>query len=154
MSCQDVERALVAFHFGELAEVERSAVEAHLMTCTKCLQSFLALKRGVELTEGEPAPGAPLKAAVRAAVAEALGRGPPRWRWWERPLALGFASAVLLLAVGFAHSMATGSLEGLLEIRPLRPSGPAEGRRGGQSVDCPEARHRLAARSDRVRSKV
>ena len=129
MSCEDVELDLVAFHFGELAEPARGEVEAHLVACPRCLGRFLALKRAVETGEGAPAPSAPLKAAIRGAVAEALGRGPPRWRWWERPLALGFAVAVVLLAVGYTQSVATGPLERPLEIGPPRHSSPAEGRR-------------------------
>ena len=131
MSCEDVELDLVAFHFGELAEPARGEVEAHLVACPRCLGRFLALKRAVETGEGAPAPSAPLKAAIRGAVAEALGRGPPRWRWWERPLALGFAVAVVLLAVGYTQSVATGPLERPLEIGPPRHSSPAEGRRDG-----------------------
>jgi anti-sigma factor RsiW len=103
MSCESVQRQLLGFHFGEVEEAARQEVEAHLPECRACLASYLALKRGVETAEAVPRPSAASRQALRAAVAQELGLAAPTWRWWERPLAFGFAGAALVLAVMTVH---------------------------------------------------
>lgn len=107
MSCESVQRELVAFHFGEVSEAARREVEGHLQTCPACLRDYLALKRGVETAEGEPAPSPSFRARLRGAVAAELGLAPQAWRWWERPFAFGFASVAVLLAMLAMHGVAT-----------------------------------------------
>jgi anti-sigma factor RsiW len=97
MSCDKVEPELVAYHFGTIGPEARQAVEDHLPGCVKCLREFIALKRDMETSEEEPPPSQQARARLRLAVARELRvRAPARsWRWWERPLALGGAVAVL-----------------------------------------------------------
>jgi anti-sigma factor RsiW len=109
--CESVGQELVAFHFGEVTDEARAEVEAHLVVCPECLRRFLSLKRGLETDEGQPAPSPSFRARLRGAVAHELGLGPPRWRWWERPLALGVAGAVVVLATLLVQAAVSNSLQ-------------------------------------------
>ncbi len=103
MSCDTVKPELVAYHFGTIDPEARKAVEAHLPGCGDCLREFIALKRDMETGEAEPLPSRAARERLRLAVARELHTrtsAPARsWRWWERPLALGGALAVLMGAV-------------------------------------------------------
>ena len=101
MSCEKVEPELVAYHLGTIEPEARQAVEDHLLGCVSCLRAFMVLKRNMETGEAEPPPSQAARERVRLAVARELrGRAPSRtWRWWERPLALGGAVAVLAGAI-------------------------------------------------------
>lgn len=72
MTCESVEQELVAYHFGSVAPETRSGIEHHLLGCTQCLRSFLAIKSDIELgdTDLEPSRGA--RERLRAAIAERL----------------------------------------------------------------------------------
>lgn len=105
MTCEALTPALFDYHFGASPPAEREQVEAHLRACPACLDAFFALKRDVELAP-EEAPSPAARARIRRSVEEALrvrSEAPPRWRWWERPLAFGVAGAALALAATFAH---------------------------------------------------
>jgi anti-sigma factor RsiW len=106
MSCETVEPELVAYHFGTLEPEVRQAVEDHLLGCVSCLREFMALKRNMETGEAEPPPSQAARERLRLAVARELrGRAPSRtWRWWERPLALGGAVAVLASAMFMTYT--------------------------------------------------
>ena len=63
MNCIDVEPLLSDLLDGELAENERTAVEAHLAECAGCTEEYRALRRtvrfvraraSVEMTPGTP----------------------------------------------------------------------------------------------------
>jgi len=105
MSCQQIEPELVGYHFGVVDDAARQQIENHLLECSGCLRSFLALKRDLETAESGPRPSAALRARLRQDVAVELGLAPQPWRWWERPLAFGFAGAVVIVAI-----LATGAL--------------------------------------------
>src|SRR5688500_18756336 len=67
MDCTGVASLVVAYHFGAVDDAERSAVEEHLVACTTCLKTYLALKRATESGSGErPSPKA--RARLRDAV--------------------------------------------------------------------------------------
>lgn len=109
MSCQDVQPELIAYHFGTLPPQTRLAVEAHLPGCSRCLGSYLALKRDIELGEEEPAPSEESRRRLRRAVAAELAGPPARAGWrWERPFAFGFAAAAVLIALLSVQTLATG----------------------------------------------
>ena len=97
MSCDTVRPELVAYHFGTIDAEARKAVEEHLPGCGSCLREFIALKRNMETGEDEPPPSQQARERLRLAVARELRASAPArsWRWWERPLALGGALAVL-----------------------------------------------------------
>lgn len=106
MSCETVEPELVAYHFGTLEPGMRQVVEDHLLGCVSCLREFMTLKRNMELGEAEPPPSQAARERLRLSVARELrGSAPSRtWRWWERPLALGGAVAVLASAMFMTYT--------------------------------------------------
>jgi anti-sigma factor RsiW len=101
MNCDQVRSELVAYQFGVITDASRDRVEQHLASCPHCLQEFFTLKREVETGPSGPRPSAAARSRLRAAVArEVLGEAAVRpWRWWERPLAFGLASAAVVAAV-------------------------------------------------------
>ncbi len=107
MSCDTVKPELVGYHFGTIAPEAREAVEEHLPSCASCLREFITLKRAMETGEEEPRPSQAARERLRAAVARELRARAPAparsWRWWERPLALGGALAVLTGAIFVTH---------------------------------------------------
>jgi predicted anti-sigma-YlaC factor YlaD len=97
MHCEVTQPELVSFHFGDIEAQPRARVEAHLRECRSCLDAYLALKRSLEAADLEPSDDA--HARLRAAVARELSAAePPAWLWWERPLAIAFATAAVALA--------------------------------------------------------
>jgi anti-sigma factor RsiW len=108
MSCDRVKPELVAYHFGTIGPEAREAVEEHLPGCANCLREFIALKRDLETSEEEPRPSQAARERLRLAVARELRARAPAparsWRWWERPLALGGALAVLTGAILMTYS--------------------------------------------------
>lgn len=105
MDCSLIRPDLVSFHFGTLEGPARDALERHLEGCQECLRDFLALKRAFEVSAERPsaAARARLRGAVRAELASRAG-----WRWWERPLAMAFAAAVLVATVSGVQALARG----------------------------------------------
>lgn len=97
MSCDSIERELVAYHFGLLDGAARAEVEAHLAACGACVRAFVLVKRAVELGDAPdvPAPSPRAKARLRRAVAAELGVVTAR-RWWERPVAFAVAASIVL----------------------------------------------------------
>lgn len=110
MSCDTIQAELVAYHFGTESDETRDAVEAHLLECSQCLRDYLALKRAIETGEGAPAPSEAARVKIRRSVALALGveREERAWSWWERPLAVAFASAALVCAVAGTRVLTSG----------------------------------------------
>ncbi len=107
MICKELDRDLVAFHFGALSEDERAAHEAHLLICRECLRSFLALKRDIEVAaESAEVPSPRARSRLRNVVAAKLERRVPRSRW-EMPLSFGFASAAVVFAIVATGLLAT-----------------------------------------------
>jgi anti-sigma factor RsiW len=112
MTCTEIQPELVAYHFGDVSDEARGAVEEHLLGCARCLKDFLALKREIETGESGPRPSPAARARLRAAVAEELGvcpRPARAWSWWERPLAFGFAGSAVIGAVMAVRLLAAGS---------------------------------------------
>ena len=122
MSCEEIEPALISFHFGLVHEPLRRQIEEHLPGCPTCLRAFLDLKRHIETAESGPQPSAALRERVRASVARELGLpAPRRWSWWERPLAFSAAAlgvVVAMLAVGELTKGPPGASQGL-RARPV-----------------------------------
>jgi hypothetical protein len=71
MDCTGVASHLVAYHFATVSDEERDAIDAHLLGCTTCLASYLALKRATDKSPLER-PSASVKARLRAEVAAAF----------------------------------------------------------------------------------
>jgi len=109
MTCDAIEPELVAYHFNVLDEDTRTRVEVHLVECSTCIRTFVALKRSIETSEDVPAPSRLARSRVRSAVAKELGLEPWRWSWWERPLAIALAASVVLAAGVTTHALTTGA---------------------------------------------
>lgn len=127
MSCEKVAPELVAYHFGTIDPEARHAVEDHLPGCVKCLREFIALKRDMETSEEEPPPSQEARERLRLAVARELrARAPSHsWRWWERPLALGGALAMLAgaMVVTYTASIREGVAPRALSRMENDPAG-------------------------------
>lgn len=93
MDCTLIETQLVGFHFGTLDESTRSSVETHLVGCPRCLQSFIGVKRAIEVG-GEARPSDVARARLRAAVASEVAGGRLRRRRWL----VGAAAAAAMIA--------------------------------------------------------
>jgi len=127
MSCHELQRELIAYHFGTIADEARHAVEEHLVSCPTCVRAFVTLKRDIETGEAGPRPSEAARLKLRRAVARELGIGARRrWSWWERPLAFGFAGAAVALALFVLSLIASsaGSVPRSLSDgeRPARPA--------------------------------
>jgi predicted anti-sigma-YlaC factor YlaD len=107
VDCEMTSSELVPYLFGVIADDPRSGVEEHLLGCSSCLRDFIALKRAAETADAEPSPGA--RGRLRHAVATELRSRAPRatWSWWERPLALGLAGAVVMIAMMAVHRLSS-----------------------------------------------
>lgn len=74
MDCSAVASVLVAYHFATASDEERAAVDAHLVACRSCLETYLALKRAADAQSRDherPSPDA--RARLRAEVARTFG---------------------------------------------------------------------------------
>jgi hypothetical protein len=110
MDCARID--LIAYHFGSSDEEAQAAAEKHLLSCTGCLEAYLALKRASERRErGDEGPSPELRSRLRRDVQRAFP-APSPWRplaWLARPIPLyqGLAAATLaLLVAAFAPSLA------------------------------------------------
>jgi anti-sigma factor RsiW len=71
MDCTGIADHLVGYHVGAVDESERDAVEAHLVECSACVRTYLALKRASDRAELER-PRPEVRARLRAEVARAF----------------------------------------------------------------------------------
>jgi anti-sigma factor RsiW len=106
MNCNEAQSLLAAYHFGDLEPGKRADLEAHLPSCPRCVEAFVATKREIEVgpapVQASPAARRRLREAVSA---ELFRRTAPRWIWWDRPLAFAVATAALILAVVGVHQV-------------------------------------------------
>ena len=125
MNCRRLEPELIAFHFGTVSLATREEVERHLVGCAECVKAFCALKRAVETSDGEPPASPATRQRIRRAVQDELA-GQVRWvpwTWWQKSLAVGIASAAVLVSVFATHAL---SLEPGSPPRMLTRSAPAQ----------------------------
>lgn len=109
MDCAGVATHLVTYHFAasDLADEERDAIDAHLLECKSCLETYLSLKRAAEKRPVErpsPAARARLRAEVAATFAperEKLEKREKRVMFLVRriPLYQGIAAAAVAAAL-------------------------------------------------------
>jgi anti-sigma factor RsiW len=124
MDCALIEGRLVEYQLATLEDADREAVEAHLVACTGCLRTYLALKAHVDRATGAgEVPSEAARARLRAAVQERFRPTPTRRlrRWLSRPVPLYQGLAVAAVVAVFAALAPTLA-------RSLRPAGarPAE----------------------------
>jgi hypothetical protein len=97
MRCELIEPELASFYFGDVEGEARTRVENHLRGCRSCLDAYLSMKRSIEAADLKPSDEARVR--LRLAVArELFAAKPAAWSWWERPLAVAFASVAVALA--------------------------------------------------------
>jgi anti-sigma factor RsiW len=116
MDCSGVASHLVAYHLGTVTDEERDAVEAHIVECSACLVTYLALKRAADRAELER-PRPEVRERLRAEVASSFQRpskatGEPRGPSESRarltlfarriPLYQGVALAAVAAAIALA----------------------------------------------------
>ena len=120
MTCEELELELFDFHEAKLTLERRREVEEHLLECSDCLRSYLALKRQAEVSRIEAVPSEASRMRLRRELARAIE--PPQrtrpTRRWERPFAVGVALATVLLAMASTHVVMT---------QPGRPPQTLEG---------------------------
>jgi anti-sigma factor RsiW len=101
VDCARVDEELIGFQLAALEGATRAAVETHLTGCSRCVSSFLALKRAMDASEDATAPSQMTRARVRAEAARQLSavssqpsapeRKPRRMAW-----AVAAAAAAIL----------------------------------------------------------
>lgn len=102
MDCAAVASHLVTYHFAasDLADEARDAIDAHLLECKTCLETYLSLKRAAEKRPLEK-PSASVRARLRAEVAETFAPRPRGITFLVRriPLYQGIAAAAVAAAI-------------------------------------------------------
>jgi anti-sigma factor RsiW len=127
MDCPLIQQHLIGYHFATASDDERREVEAHLVACTPCLRTYLALKAHVDRgTQAGEAPSEAarlrLRAAVEARFRPTAARRVRRWLARPVPLYQGFAvAAVIVLAAALAPQVA-----GALRPSPSPAAGSVE----------------------------
>jgi hypothetical protein len=128
MDCAGVAGHLVGYLFqvATVSDEERDAIDAHLLGCKACLESYFALKRAAEKGPLER-PSSKVKHRLRAEVAAAF---PPKARLLARriPLYQGLfaaaaAAAIALVVPTLLHRGDRGSdvREGAAQVDSARP---------------------------------
>ncbi len=138
MDCAGVAAHLVTYHFAasDLADEDRDAIDAHLLECKKCLETYLALKRAAERRPLEK-PSASVRTRLREEVAEAFVPRPRGITFLVRriPLYQGIAAAAIAAGIAF---LVPSFLHGDARIR-----GGVAAREHGTEIDT--ARPRAAS---------
>ena len=103
MDCSLTQENLIGYHFATLEDPVRESIETHLVECTACLRTYLALKSHVDRGRAQEAPGEAARLKLRAAVEKRFRPTPARRvrRWLTRPVPLyqGLALAVAIVVV-------------------------------------------------------
>ena len=104
MDCALIQGRLIEYHFATLEDAGREAVEAHLLSCTACLRTYLALKAHVDRGAGAgEVPSEAARLRLRAAIEARFRPTPTRRlrRWLSRPVPLyqGLAVAAVVAVV-------------------------------------------------------
>ena len=122
MDCTAVASHLVAYHFGATTDEERDAIDAHLVACTACLRTYLALKHASERAPLER-PSSHVKARLRAEAARRFSPRPPlfarRIPLYQGVALAAIAAAVTLLVPRVLHR--TEVREGTPQVDTSRP---------------------------------
>jgi anti-sigma factor RsiW len=112
MDCSLIQAHLIGYHFATVSDDERREVEGHLVACTACLRTYLALKAHVDRgSRQDETPSEASRLRLRAAVEARFRPTPTRRvrRWLARPIPLyqGLAvAAVLAIAAALGPTLA------------------------------------------------
>ncbi|MFO0742600.1 MAG: zf-HC2 domain-containing protein [Labilithrix sp.] len=111
MDCTAVAENLVAFHVGAIEDADREAIEAHLVGCRACLETYMAIKRAADravIERPRPEVRDRLRMEVRAAFPPRSERKPARVAFFRRRIPL--YQSVALAAVAAAITLAAPSV--------------------------------------------
>lgn len=132
MDCALIQGKLIEYQFATLEDADREGVEAHLLACTGCLRTYLALKAHVDRGSGAgETPSEAARVRLRAAVEGRFRSTPARRlrRWLSRPVPLyqGLAVAAVVavavaLAPGIAHSLRSAGARPAEQVDTARPA--------------------------------
>jgi anti-sigma factor RsiW len=132
MDCALIQGKLIEYQFAALEDGDREGVEAHLLGCTSCLRTYLALKAQVDRGSGggegpSEAARVRLRAAVEARFRSTPGRRLRRWLSRPVPLYQGLAVAAVVaaasaLAPSIAHSFRSSGARPAEQVDTARPA--------------------------------
>jgi hypothetical protein len=108
VDCARVDDELIGFQLAALEGATRAAVETHLTGCSRCVSSFLALKRAMDASEDATAPSQMTRARVRAEAARLLvgdnrPASAPQRKSRRATWAIAAAAAAAILASPFVY---------------------------------------------------
>ena len=104
MDCTAVAEDLVAYPLGAIEDANRAAIEAHLVGCRACLETYMAIKRAADRAMIER-PRAEVHERLRTEVAKAFpAKKKPPLAFLRRriPLYQGVALAAMAAAITLA----------------------------------------------------
>src|SRR5262249_46750563 len=105
MDCSLTQDNLFAYHFATLNDEQREAVEAHLLGCTACLRTYLALKAHMDRAGAQEQPSEQVRLKLRNAVEHRFAptRARRLRRWFTRPIpryqSLALAAVVMIFVM-------------------------------------------------------
>jgi anti-sigma factor RsiW len=108
VDCARVDEELIGFQLAALEGATRAAVEAHLTGCSRCVSSYLALKRAMDAAEDATAPSMMTRARIRAEAAKELSAvssqpSAPERKSRRATWAIATAAAAAILASPFVY---------------------------------------------------
>jgi predicted anti-sigma-YlaC factor YlaD len=99
MECELIQMELVDFHFGTVRGDLRHPIENHLGQCGSCLNSFLEVKRNVEMAESDREPSPEAEKKLRQTVRKEFTRRVPFYLKSSMPYKAPFIAASLAIFV-------------------------------------------------------
>lgn len=123
MDCTAVAENLVAYHVGAIEDADREAIEAHLVDCRTCLETYMAIKRAADRANQErPRPEVRdrLRMEVLAAFPKKSDEKPARVSFLRRRIPL--YQGVALAAIAAAITLAAPSVLKRMQRAPSQPA--------------------------------
>jgi hypothetical protein len=145
-NCQSIEPLLDAFHDGELSGSEKTEVEAHVGSCSQCLNKLRQINRLVHILRTVPPAKAPSGLSARLdSIAEGSGSNNnvvvlrAKASAWRMPLTVAAAAAAVVLVYKFTMppvpSTTTASVDGSNQQAPVvSPPGQTAGQHSATQV--------------------
>lgn len=122
MDCTGVASHLVAYHFATLSDADRDAVDAHLVSCTTCLKTYLAFKHAAERGD-DLKPSSAMREKLRAEVARTFAKPKP-----ARP-------AILSRRIPLYQGVALAAIAAAVTLFVMRPPSAGRVREGVPQID-------------------
>lgn len=128
MDCARVDEELIGFQLAALDGATRAALEAHLTGCSRCVSSFLALKRAMDAGESAIGPSEMMRMRIRKEAEKQFSvvshqpsapeRKPARARW---AIAAAAAAAMLIAPLVYRATRAPSpTVTAPVEVAPAQ----------------------------------